>query len=78
MTLLEEAKKITLSLGRRGEVTDEEIELFLAYLKGELRVSQVSKTLGMNYHGAAIYSRLVVGFVRAYEQGRIKIIDKHE
>jgi len=77
-TLLEKAKDIDSYKSNTTPVTDEEIELAFAWLKGEVTLKQVSLALGENTEaGSARYS--MVRFIRAaYQKGMLKLMDKHD
>lgn len=71
MSLLEKAKSI--SLRQENSFSDEEIELALAWLKGEVTRTQINKVLGKNLH--VLYWTLKV-LKCAFIKGRLKIEDK--
>lgn len=75
-TLLEKAKSVKSFKSNQTPVTDEEIELAVAWLKGEITLKQVSVALGENVDaGSARYS--IVRFIRAgWQRGFIRLIDK--
>lgn len=71
-TLLEKAKKA----GKRGlskEITDEEIDLYLALIKKEIGAGQASEVLFPDKM-SNLYSRGFTVIKEAYKRGRIKII----
>ena len=72
-TLLEKAKRVKIKVGgRKASRTDEEIELVLGYLRGEVTYMQIMSVMVMkngsvsNFIGSAI--------IVAYRKGRIKIL----
>lgn len=77
MSLLEEAKKITKKT--RREVSEEEIELYLAWLKGEVTAAQVARVAypssKPNSGAGKVFARSFAVLQEAYRQGKI-IINK--
>ena len=71
-TLLEQAKKIILQR-KTPKIPEEEIDLYIAYLKGEVTHTQVNKVLGGREGN--IYAKTLFALREAYRQGRIKIIE---
>ena len=74
MTLLDEAKKLKTT--KRIDVSDEKIELALAWLKDEIGISAICRVCkpnkGVNYSGNMLYS-IAVWLREAYRKGLIKI-----
>jgi len=72
-TLLEKAKKLEIRKLKKIEVTEEHLELGLAWMKGEITLSQMNRVLGENKRsGNGLYA-VAVWLREAYKQGKIKI-----
>jgi uncharacterized protein YqeY len=59
MSLLEEAKKVQVSLRRPLAVSDEEIEIIMAYLNNELADNQMRVAISRNFT-AVLGSRISI------------------
>jgi hypothetical protein len=66
-TLLQRAKKI--KSGHRGKMSGDEIDLAVAWAKGEISLLQVKLALGMK-GGSDVYVRLAIA-LRAYIQKKV-------
>lgn len=72
MSLLDEAKKLNVCI--RKNISDEQIELGLAWLKGEISLVAVQKVINpKNPRGLMVYTFLVKVLKIAYEKGLIEI-----
>ena len=70
-TLLEQAKEIKKGK-RKKEYSAQDMELSLAWLKGEVSNSQICETLKIK--GGNVYIYILRNIYRAYLVGKIKII----
>ncbi|MHC1728032.1 MAG: hypothetical protein AB9866_18860 [Syntrophobacteraceae bacterium] len=71
MTLLEKAKKQKCCF-KKITATDEEIELAIAWIKGEVTFSQVKSVLDFSQSMSA-YIRMAIALRTAYQKNIIKI-----
>lgn len=73
-TLLEKAKKIQPYNSLLKEITDEHIELAIAWLKSEITNGQVASVLGINKsQGSTILYKLALMLRQAYKNGKLVI-----
>jgi hypothetical protein len=72
MTLLEKAKKFRRTKRWETDISDEKIELALAWLKDEVSTSQVSYTIRGYATGSIVY-QLAIWLRHARRQGRLEI-----
>lgn len=72
-TLLQKAKKIPIQKNRSVEaITDEMVELGLAFLDGQVSLKQcVFAIYGAGKYGNKIYQDLFFSFVKAYRDGKL-------
>jgi hypothetical protein len=71
-TLLEKARFIRTPRRTRMELTEEDLELALAWVTGETTLMQATRAWGYNSTNAT-YGRLVVCLREAVKQGRLKV-----
>lgn len=72
MTLLAKAKSYYPEKGRKSlKISDQHIDLGVAYLQGEVRGFQVKHVLGRSY-----YAPILNSIIEAHKQGRIKVLAK--
>ena len=73
-TLLQKAKKsgINKRIGRL-EITNEQIELAIAWVKDEVSTRQVSFAIGENQIGGRVLYRLAVWLKEAHSRGKLKL-----
>jgi hypothetical protein len=74
MSLLSQAKAIKISrAGRKpNKVTKEQSDLAIAWLKGDVRVCQIHKSLGLS-PGNHIYVKLGIWIQDSYRRGKITV-----
>lgn len=72
-TLLEQAKKFK-SYRRIRKMSDEELELTLAWLEDEISYGQIAKVLGLK--GSNVYNFVATGLRYLVRRGTIKLIKK--
>lgn len=70
-TLLEKAKQINYK--QKAEVSPEEIELAMAWIRNEVTLTQCGAALGTRASSTA--SRLAIIIRQAYREGVIKIME---
>lgn len=69
-TLLEQAKEVELEREEKNsEGTEEQLEIVLAYLRGEIRAKQATRVLGVN--GGALEPIISRNLKWAYRTGRL-------
>lgn len=73
MTLLNKAKEFKSKIITK--ITDEDIELALAWLKNEVNTTQISVAYDRK-PGSAMMYRVASSLKGAYQKGIIKIVDK--
>ena len=79
MTLLQEAKKIAVRQKKgRVEVGKEDVELVVAYLKGEVYGAQLKKVKGLAELGGQYYGYLIRTLTYGLKEGMIEIILKEK
>lgn len=71
MTLLEKAK-IVQRRKRMDKITDEEIELAVGWLKGEIGVAGACRAMGLKPCGPAQY-RIAIFLREGYRRGKFKL-----
>jgi len=72
-TLLEKAKKTPLFSRRAEEPTDEEIEVAMAWLKGEVRTIQIARAYGVNRNSNNFVYTIARWLREAYRRGRLEV-----
>jgi hypothetical protein len=72
-TLLEKAKKVPVRSRIKRSISGEDIELALAWMKGEVTLSQVAKVSRHKTSSGNVLYRVAVCLREAYMQGLIKI-----
>jgi hypothetical protein len=74
-TLLEKAQAIRLRDGRGPQVQDEQIELALAFLSGNIRFAQARRALHADNpsSGMSTYITLCRALLEAYRRGKLTI-----
>ena len=78
MSLLDKAKAQCCNPRAKIEITDEHIELALAWMRGEITISQAMKIgLTKNRSTTVVYSVMARALRNAYEQGVLKIADEN-
>lgn len=71
-TLLEKASGIKVRTSwSRGGITDEEIELAVAWAEGRVGITQLAKVLGMKVGGNTLY-RFAFALKEGFRNGKIK------
>lgn len=73
MNLLEQAKAIPIKGSIHKPISDEEIELAIAWAKGEISTSQVNKVLCPKSTTGNLLYRISVCFREGYFRGIIKL-----
>lgn len=74
-TLLEKAKSVTNI--RKNHITEEEVELALAWMRDEISMTQATVAIGQDKRqGAMIYSKFCLALREAYRAGLLKITTK--
>lgn len=73
MNLLEKAKTIDK---KRPQViiTDEHIDLAIAYIKGEISIASVSMAMGHRQGAQSAYTTLARSLKAAYEKGKLSTV----
>lgn len=70
-TLLQKAKFISPKKLRNKPFTKEELDLFIAFMKGKLTINQVAKVLNYRY-GTLVYVNMVQAMRQLYYRGAIE------
>ena len=70
-SLLERAKAITLTI-RQSEITTEQEDVAIGWLKGEVTVTQITRAVGKKNSSAVSY-KLATWLKSAYAKGKISI-----
>jgi hypothetical protein len=73
MTLLEKAKSIVSKKTRRNDISDEQIELALAWLKEDITSTQFTLAMGAKKASMNNLYRVALILREAYYKGFIKI-----
>ena len=74
-TLLEKAKAV--KMGRRDTIiTDEHVELALAWIRDEVNLSQINVALKKSRQSGNVLYKMATSLREAHRQGKIKIISK--
>ena len=79
--LVDKAKSLEGRPGRTYIRSDEELDLAIAWLRGDVTNSQVVKTMGMTSvvktmgmtSNTVLYSWIAVSLCQAYDKGKIKV-----
>lgn len=71
-TLLQQAKEIKV-LKRRVRVSDEHIELAIAWMKDEIGLGQINIVMGQKISGGNVLYNISVWLREAYRKGIIKV-----
>jgi hypothetical protein len=71
-TLLERAKEIEPKSNVHHFYTMEELDVFVAWVKGEITKNQASEILNIPETGTSFYVRASVGLKYAFQKGLIK------
>lgn len=69
--LLEKAKKIKPRSKIYTEITDEHIELGIAWLKGEIGYSQICGALGVNKNSGNVLYTIAIFLREGYKRGKL-------
>ena len=72
-TLLEKAKEFKPRVQRTNKISQEHIDLLIAYLKGEIQQSAVAYSIFGNAKNTSVYSFLMKIVLEDIEQGRLII-----
>ena len=72
-TLLQKAKGIKVRQKPRPEITDEHIELAIAWLKSEIGLTQMQKALGFSVISGSSLYKVAMYLREGYKRGIIKI-----
>lgn len=70
MSLLKKAKKVQM---HQHDITDDHIELAIAYMQGDIRIKQAQ--VALNVDGSKVYCKLARALKRAHEKGLIIVKD---
>ena len=73
-SLLEKAQSFPTNRRKNEKISDDLIELSLAWMKGEVRVVEIKYALDKKSN-SNIYQCLTLAFREAYTKGKIKIIE---
>lgn len=73
MSLLSKAQQVQIKSRNKIELSDEDVELAIAWLKGEVRYVQVCRAYDKKKGSATIYSMLARSLREAYYKGIIQI-----
>lgn len=72
-TLLEKAKKLPIRKNKKVNLSEEHLELGLAWMKNEIGLAQINRVLNKNNtSGNTLYS-IATWLKESYRQGKIKI-----
>ena len=72
LSLLEQAKQVKMVSPRHYSFTDEELSLFVAWVKGELNKVQVSKVLNISLKGTQFCTSASLALREAFRRGLLK------
>lgn len=72
LTLVEKAKSFHTTVRNSYKITDEHIELALAYLKGDVAMGQAKRALNIK-SGNGFYCQALIFLREAYKRGRLQI-----
>ena len=74
MSLVDEAKKLKSNKRKNTNKTVEEIELALAWLKGEVNLMQIARVTNKSQNGSYSYCFLVNALGEAFKKNKLKIV----
>ena len=72
-TLLEKAKEFKPRVQKTQRISQEHVDLLIAYLKGDVQQSAVAYSIYGNAKNTSVYSFLMKAVIEAIEKGRIVI-----
>ena len=75
MSLLERARAVPVRIGRSAGPTDERIELALAWLRGDITITQAAVALESAVNGAT-YAKLTTALREAHRRGLLSIAER--
>ncbi len=73
MNLLEKAKEIDAGQKKQVVITDEHVELCLAFMKGDISMGALSEAIGLKQHSGQSYITVSRALLQAYKWGKIII-----
>ena len=73
-TLLEKAKSIVIKTHVGRKVSEEELDLILAWIKGDVQLQQVAGALGKSKKTGNTLYYLATYLKNAYRQGMIRVV----